>query len=107
MIYETLLEFLANGADYQLVSKRDGFEEIWKKTLDIDNLAVIDIIGGVDTSAPQSPTAVVDVLISSGALSPAGDEVGMERFVIYHRDFEHKDEAIKDVKSYLKTISLK
>lgn len=99
MIHETLSEFLANGGPYLLSTDRKGFETHWKTHLEIDGKRVVHIIGGVDVTVPDVSTAVINLLFISGALSPVGDEVGTERFIIYQKDHSDYESAKSDIEA--------
>ena len=98
-IPESLNEFLADGAPFSLSQEGDGFEWIWKFEIVTDQNTLANLRGGVDSTLPNVHTAVVNLLVHSGAMSPKGDEVGWERFILYQKDFTTKSEAEEDIKS--------
>jgi hypothetical protein len=99
MIPETLNEFLADGAPFSLSQEGDGFEWHWRFEIEADGKTLATLRGGVDSTMKDVHTAIVNLLVQSGAMSPKGDEVGWERFIIYQQDHKTEEEAIKDVES--------
>ncbi len=97
MIPESLTEFIATGAPYQLSMRGEGFDNIWSRRIEIEGIVVCEIIGGIDKTLPNVTTAVIDLIVQSGALTPKGDEVGTERFILYQQDWRTVDEATKDI----------
>jgi hypothetical protein len=98
-ISETLNEFLADGAPFALSQEGEGFEWHWKFEIQADGKSLALLRGGVDSTMKNVYTAVVNLLVHSGAMSPKGDEVGWERFILYQQDWPTQAEAIKDLDS--------
>lgn len=99
IIPETLNEFLADGAPFSLSQEGDGFEWHWRFEVTADDKSIAILRGGVDSTLKDVHTAVVNLLVQSGAMSPKGDEVGWERFILYQKDWKTENEAMKDVTS--------
>lgn len=96
---ETLNEFLANGTPFSLSQEGDGFEWHWKFEVQADDVQLALLRGGIDSTMKDVYTTIVNLLVHSGAMTPKGDEVGWERFILYQKDWKTADEAIKDVTS--------
>jgi hypothetical protein len=98
-IHETLNEFLADGAPFSLSQEGDGFTWHWRFEIQSDDKPLAILRGGVDSTMKDVHTAVVNLLVHSGAMSPKGDEVGWERFILYQKDWKSEEDAEKDVES--------
>jgi hypothetical protein len=96
-ISETLNEFLADGAPYQLSQEGDGFTNHWSFEVHFEGATLTALQGGVDSTMPNVRTAVITLLVKSGAMSPKGDEVGWERFILYSKDWKTDEEAEDDL----------
>jgi hypothetical protein len=98
-IAETLNEFLADGAPFSLSQEGNGFTSHWRFEIEADGKTLATLRGGVDSTMKDVHTAVVNLLVQSGAMTPKGDEVGWERFIIYQKDWKTEAEAMKDIES--------
>jgi hypothetical protein len=96
-VKETLNEFLADGAPYQLSQEGDGFTRHWTFEISANDRILSTLQGGIDSTMKDVHTAVINMLVQSGAMSPKGDEVGWERFILYQQDWPSEEEALKDI----------
>jgi hypothetical protein len=100
-LFESLLEFTADGGKYQLSRAAEGtWTRCWQSTILIGRAKCIRIEAGVTSTVPSAHTACINVTVSPVSLANGAEDQADEQITVFYEDFQRAEDAVDRLKKF-------